>query len=143
MAYSGCYYINGNTVDQWINEFIAGSYFSSDSISEFTEQLTTRMSTEMREEELSQVSIVHIAGYQQYEEHSHAEHWHISNTVLNADGTYSRAQDAFHFSNDFNSRTQVDQRLLLRSFDENPLNHQYYINGFPPGRISAIYQNSA
>lgn len=125
LAYSGSYYINGNIIDQWMNEFITGSYFTAESISEFTEQLTARMSTEMREEELSKISIVHIAGYHQYDNNSHAEHWHISNTGLKPDGSYSPAQDEFHFSNDFNTRTVIDHRQILRSFDANPLNHQF------------------
>jgi len=138
LAYSGSYSIDGKSIDLWMSDFISGSYFTASSINELTLQLSDRMTSEMRDEEISSISIVHIAGYQKHENKSHAEHWHISNTVLNKDGTYSQAHDKFHFANDFNSRTNKNHRDLLKQFDENSLFHQYYINGFPPGRISSV-----
>ena len=138
LAYSGVYSIDGKRVDTWINDFIAGSFFSANSIEEFTIQLTNRMNIEMRDDEICEISIVHIAGYNKHEYQSHAEHWHISNTTLNEDGSYSSARNEFHYSNDFNSRTNAEQRNLLKQFDSNSSFHQYYINGFPPGRISSV-----
>jgi len=138
LAYSGIYTINGQEVDNWINGFISGSFFTVGSIEEFTSQLTDRLNNEMRDHELSEITIIHIAGYSNIENNSHAEHWHISNTGLLEDGSYSQAEANFHYSNDFNSRLNINQRALLTQFDNNPLNHQYYINGFPPGRISSV-----
>jgi hypothetical protein len=138
LAYSGCYEIDGNSIDIWMNTFISGTFFTASTIEEFTSQLSGRMTSEMRDNEISQISIVHIAGYQKFENQSHVEHWHISNTGLNPDGSYSPAMTEFHFSNDFNSRTNHEHRNSLRQFDLNSYMHQYYINGFAPGRMSSM-----
>jgi hypothetical protein len=138
LAYSGVYSIDGNNIDTWMNEYISGSFFTTGSIEEFTAQLSERMTREMRPIEIEQISIVHIAGYQKHENRAHIEHWHISNTGLNLeDGSYSPANNQFGFSCDFNSRLQEEHRALLRQFDNNPSDHTYYINGFPPGRMSS------
>lgn len=134
LAYSGVYSIDGKNIDQWMNEFINGSFFTTETIEEFTKDLAVKMNSEMRAEEIKCVSIVHIAGYAKHDHQSHAEHWHISNTQLQTDGNYAKAEDEFHIENDFNSRTNPEQRELLRSFDFDCFNHQYYINGYPPGR---------
>lgn len=84
------------------------------------------------------MTIAHIAGYSKHDYQSHAEHWHISNTHLQKDGNYSGAENEFHFANDFNTRKNLKQRELLKYFDAGPFKHQCYINGYPPGRISAV-----
>ncbi len=138
LAYSGVYSINGQRIDTWINNFVSGAFFTANSIEEFAKQLANRMTSEMRENEISEISIVHIAGYSKRDDQSHAEHWHIANTTLNEDGSYSAAKTEFHYHNDFNSRINPDQRKLLVQFDSNSSYHQYYINGFPPGRMSSV-----
>jgi hypothetical protein len=137
LAYSGVYSINGISIDHWINEFISGSFYTISSIKGFTIQLHDRMNSEMRDYEMSEVSIIHIAGYQRVDSCSHVEHWHISNTKLNTeDGSYSPALDKFHYSNDFNSGSIPVHKLSLDIMESNPHKHIIYINGFPPGRIS-------
>lgn len=138
MAYSGVYSINGTALDIWINDFIAGSYYSANTIEEFTKQLSKRLNSEIREYEVSEVSIMHIAGFQKQDYISFVEHWHISNSNLLDNGMYDDPEDSFHYSNDFNSFKNEDDRALLRKFDTNSLVHKYYINGFPPGRISSV-----
>jgi hypothetical protein len=138
LAYSGCYTIDGKKIDIWMNDFISRSFHTISSIKEFTSTLSNRMKSNMRDDEISEVSIIHIVGYDKFENRSHVEHWNISNTNLNPqDGSYSKAENEFHYYNDFNSRTNLEHRNLIKQFDLNPLSHQSYINGFPPGRISS------
>jgi hypothetical protein len=139
LAYSGCYTINRESIDIWINNFISGSFFTISSIEEFTKQLAEKMTREIQEDEISKITIVHITGYNKYKNKSYAEHWHISNTILNPqDDSYSAPTNKFHFTNEFNSRTNQVQRNLLKQFDADTAIHQYYIDGFPIGKISSV-----
>lgn len=49
---------------------------------------------------------------------------------------------SFKYSNDFHSRLKKSDRELLVKLDEDPVFHQFYINGFPPGRMSAMHIKS-
>lgn len=137
LSYSGVYSINGRSVDHWMTDFITASFFTLKTIEEFTVELKDRMNADMRENEIDGVTILHIAGYAKHDDQSHAEHWHISNTSLLESGSYGASSGEFKISNDFNSRTNPEQREFLKSFDAAPFNHQCYINGYPPGRMSA------
>lgn len=142
LSYSGTYFIDGRQVDEWMNEFITGSFHTADSIEEFTNQLAGRMTSEMREHEIETVSIVHVGGYQKVDHESHLEHWHISNSTLQPDGNYSRPSAKFVISNDFNSRTRKEHRDFLIQMDVNSFNHTLYINGFPEGRMSYMHMKT-
>ncbi len=142
LSYSGTYYIDGRQVDEWMNDFVTGTFHTCSTIEEFTKQLSERMTSEMRENEINAVSIVHIAGYQKFDHQSHLEHWHISNSGLQGDGNYSAPRTNFNYSNDFNSRTRKEQREMLIQMDFDSLNHAIYINGFPDGRIAYMYIKS-
>jgi hypothetical protein len=137
LAYTGVYSIENKPLDVWMNEFIAGAFFTVSSIEEFVKELCDQMSRNMVDDELSTITIVHIAGYHQVDGTSHCEHWHISNSGLNEDGTYTRISEHFRYSNDFNSRLNKEDLEFLKSFDKESTGHQWYINGYPPGRMSA------
>lgn len=139
LAYSGTYYIDGRQVDEWMNEFVTGTFFTAKTIEEFTRQLTERMSREMRPNEIDAVSIVHVAGFQKFDNQSYLEHWPISNTGLQGDGNYSKPGTGFSCLNDFNSRTKKEHRDFLIRMDETSFNHVMYINGIPEGRMSYMH----
>jgi hypothetical protein len=136
LSYSGSYSVNGISVDKWMNDYIQGSFFTNKTLKEFSEQLRDRLSTDMRDYELSAATIIHISGYSEIDYQSHLEFWHISNTTLGDDGNYTAPKSEFHVINDFNSHLNLQQREQISNFDINLRNHQFYINGFPPGRIS-------
>lgn len=139
LAYSGCYTINGINADSWINEFITGSVHSTSTLEEFCSQITTSLNSSLREHEFKVGTIIHIAGYLTKDGLSYIQHWHISNTGLDPQtGLYSTPADSFHLVSDFDSLRVAHHRELLKSIDSNPTEHQFYINGFPPGRISAV-----
>lgn len=134
LAYSGTYNIDGRSVDEYINDFIRGSFHTTQTIHEFTELLTERLNSDMRDSELDEITIIHIVGYGVVEHQSYCYHWHISNTGLDDQGNYIPAQKKFHLHNDFNSETDSGQRGLVRNFATDERSYQLYINGFPPGR---------
>lgn len=136
LSYSGTYKINGRRVDEYINDYIRGSFHTTSTIREFVETLKERLNTDMRDDELAEITIIHIAGYGVVEHQSYCYHWHISNTGLNQDGTYSPAENTFHIGNDFNSETDPGQRGLVSNFANDERTFQIYINGFPPGRMA-------
>jgi len=139
LTYSGNYSINGKSIDLWMTNFITGSFFTCKTIEQFTSELSNRMTSEMRDEEINAVSIVHVCGYQVYNNISYLEHWHISNGTLSNDGNYSKAINQFHFCNDFNTRTVDQHREILNKLNEDSTYHQFYINGFPPGRMGIMH----
>jgi hypothetical protein len=139
LAYSGSYSINGQDLNKWMNDFIDGSFFIHRSIEEFVLSLSQNLSREMNANELSSPSIIHVCGYQHMDGVSHVEHWHISNAYLNINnGLYENIQNEFHFANDFNSRLNQDHFELLKQFEVDSTFHQFYINGFPPGRMGTF-----
>jgi hypothetical protein len=138
LAYSGAYGINNESIDIWMTNFISGSVFTNQTINEFVTDLTATLTAEMSQNEFGQGNIIHIAGYQKTDNFNHLEHWHIANMGLQQDGDYSIPANNFHNGNDFNSRKVQSNREFLIQLDEDPINHQFYINGFPPGRISAL-----
>jgi len=142
LSYSGIYSINGSPIDLWINEFISGSFHLHNTIEEFVISLSDSLTREMRPFEFEEGTIIHVAGYHKSNNQSYLEHWHISNTGLMADGYYEVPLTNFHYSNDFNSRINQEQREIIIRLEENPSFHQFYINGFPPGRISAMHLKS-
>lgn len=139
LSYSGSYSVNGETIDKWMNNFILSTYAYSKSIEEFTENLSRKLTSEMRDYEIAQPTIIHIAGYSKGELFSHVEFWHISNTGLQDDGEYSVGKSEFNFENDFNSLKNPKDEENLAGFDKHPLLNQWFINGFPPGRITHQY----
>ncbi len=140
LAHSGCYRINGQRIDDWMNEFINGSAFVTNTLQEFTHQLCETLNKVMRDDEISVISIIHICGYPTTDYQSDLEHWHISNCTLDPkNGNYLGPNPEFHFECDFNSRDNKDHRNDLINLDNDSLGNIYYINGFPPGRISANF----
>lgn len=138
LAYSGVYTIDRINIDTWMNDFIARASFHTKTIEQFTSDLSESMTKEMRKLEHSEITIIHIAGYQKVDYKSYAEHWHIANTTLKDDGSYLIPTNGqFHFCNDFNSRTNIEQHNFIKHMEEKSQSHQYYINGFPAGRMSA------
>jgi hypothetical protein len=121
-----------------MSEFIAGSFFINSTISEFVTSLSDELSRVMRDDDFDQGNIIHVAGYSQSDGTSSLEHWHISNMGLQPDGLYSPPVRRFHYSNDFNSKTVQRDREILIMLDQDSINNQFYINGYPPGRISAM-----
>lgn len=143
LTYSGAYSINGISVDIWMNEFISGSFFTTTTLEEFCKQISDRMSSEMRNNEINEITIIHLSGYIEYENHLHLEFWHISNTELDEKtGNYKSAKPEFKIVNDFNSRTNPQHKNRLKNLDLNLKNHLFYINGYPPGRISYMIVKS-
>lgn len=53
LAFSGVYSINGKSVDRWMNEFITNSFFTSETIEEFTKELAERINREMLDFEIN------------------------------------------------------------------------------------------
>jgi hypothetical protein len=135
LAYSGLYYLSGKDIDEWMIKYIENAQYTSHTIEEFAKTLTQQLTNEFKSEE---PAIIHICGYSKRETGSHVEHWHIANTNLDeVSGNYSY-KGHFDCSNDFNSETQSRQREMLEMFDTNSHFHQFYINGFPPARISLM-----
>jgi len=135
LTYSGLYRIKEEDIDDWMNNFIKEVKYTSKSIEEFVNNLTTQLSMDFSEDQ-NDKAILHICGYAQHDYKSYLEHWHISNVnlVKNTGGYIPKGR--FEFINDFNSKTRPDQREALQNFDANAAYHQFYINGFPPARIS-------
>ncbi|MFN9109692.1 MAG: hypothetical protein ACK5XN_06445 [Bacteroidota bacterium] len=135
VAYSGLYEIGGQDIDDWMNEFINDESFIKGSIEDFVQNLTKRLNADFKGS-LTDMAIIHICGYSKYNFVTHCEHWHISNSSLDKKtGNYSR-NERFEYHIDFNSRTSKENLHLLKSFDIHPNNNQFFINGFPPARIS-------
>ncbi|MFN8306158.1 MAG: hypothetical protein U0T79_05255 [Ferruginibacter sp.] len=139
LSYSGSYKIDGLPADEWLTQFITGAVFLHSTIGDFVNALSERLTAQMRDDEFSAGTIIHIAGYHKVENESYLEHWHISNMRLQGDGYYTKPENNFHHSNDFNSRTNEEHRKILIALDRSSTDHQFYINGFPPGRISAVH----
>ena len=140
LAYSGSYTIDGDSVDKWVTSFITGSYHTTTTIEEFGTQLRQELNGQMREYEFNHVTIIHICGYQVENHNSYLQHWHLSNSGLNKEtGLYDPTKQEFHLLNDFNTQTNQVQNDFLSALHENSQNHQFFINGFPEGRIAANY----
>lgn len=138
LAYSGRYDIRGRDLDEWMSDFILNAPNTCDTINEFVQNLTTHLNLDFNGNE-DDISIIHICGYSTFEYHSYLEHWHISNTALLNTGSYRTPITEFHYSNDFNSRTEQANRDFLITLDNTSENNQFYINGFPPGRMSYMF----
>ena len=135
ISYSGLYNIGGTDVDDWMNEHIRNESFLTNSIEEFVTNLTSRLNTEY-EEKAKVAAIMHVCGYSKVDFKSHCEHWHISNSSLQSGtGNYS-INEHFVAHCDFNTRTSIEQREILKKLDLHPNNHQLFVNGFPPARAS-------
>ncbi len=134
IAYSGLYEISGQDIDEWMNDFIKNEDFITDTIEEFTKNLTKQLNFDFKGTP-DDTAIMHICGYSRIDFQSHLEHWYISNSNLQKSGGYS-PKDRFECHNDFNSRTSKKDLESIQIFDAHPENHQFYINGFPPARIS-------
>lgn len=134
LAYSGLYEINSRNVDDWMNEFIINESFITSTIEEFVINLTGQLNLYYRGT-YEDNAIIHICGYAFIDYNYHLEHWHISNSNLQPDGGYIPTE-RFEFHNDFNTRTRENDRKIIKMFDVHPDNHQFFINGFPPARMS-------
>jgi hypothetical protein len=136
LTYSGLYNIDGLAIDDWMNNFINESQHTVNSIEEIVSTLTNQLNSNFRGG-AEDLVIIHICGYALIDFKSYLEHWHISNTNLdNNTGNYSLPTRKFENHNDFNSRTNLTQLEHLQMFETSPEFHQFYINGFPPARIS-------
>ena len=139
LAFSGCYSVDNKHLADWMNDFITGSYFTCKTIEEFCNELKRSLESNMREDELKIETIIHVAGYQNYDGKASCEHWHISNTGLIPEtGEYTKAVKEFHVVNDFNSIKNPGQKTVIQYMDKNPIHYEWYINGFPPARISGV-----
>lgn len=136
IAYTGAYSINNQELDQVLNEFVIGACHVYSSIYEIVEALTSLLNTTMNEIEFDIQTIIHVAGYQNQGDVCSVEHWHISNTGLNDDGTYQPTRGEFIFHNDFDSYNNPHHRNLIIQMENRSQIYQFFINGYPPGRIS-------
>jgi len=139
VAYSGSYSVNSSPIDIWINNYITGSFHTTKTIEEFVKELTQRLNSEMKSFELEHVTIIHIAGYHREDSQSYIQHFHISNTGLNHDGSYSKPTSTFKFSLDFDSMSNKEHRTQLISYDFDSSFHTWFINGLTEARICANY----
>jgi hypothetical protein len=136
LAYSGVYTIGGVELDKYMNDFIKAEYFCSKSIGDFTKSLLDALHRDIRDYERNEVTIIHIAGFNEMNGRSHCEHWHISNTGTDSRGEYLPAENHFHLSNDFNTQTNRAHRIELRVFVESEgITYRSIYNGFAPGRM--------
>lgn len=138
IAYTGAYSINNQEIDQVLNEFVIGQSHICSTIHEVVLELTSILNREMNDIEFSIPTIIHVAGYQNQGNVCSVEHWHISNTGLNDDGTYQPARDEFIFHNDFDSYNNPANRNLIIQMENSSQIYQFFINGYPPGRISIM-----
>ena len=138
LAYSGSYTIGGKSADWWIIDFITRSVYLTDTLGEFTQLLCIGLTAEMRDYEIKAATIIHLAGFKKELYESHIEHWHISNTGLNQNGIYDTSHTEFHHENDFSSFRNGIQREMLIKFYKDAFERQLYINGFSPGRVTAL-----
>lgn len=139
LAYSGSYSVSGKNLDKWMNEFITSVFFTCKTIEEFAKELCRVLTSEMRAEEIKIGTIIHLVGYSTHSDQAYLEHWHVSNVKLDLQtGIYSEPSYSFHVNLDFNSFKFPEHRKWLKELDYNPSKYHWFINGFPPGRISAV-----
>jgi hypothetical protein len=134
LVFSGSNTINGVATGTWMKNFIEWSQLYLTTINDFSFHLFDKMNKEMREDEKNIITEVYIAGYQRTESKSYPEHWCITNARRNGDDYYSPL-GYFHDHNNFQPGEVEYHRALLREMNDDPLKHQFYINGFPLGRI--------
>lgn len=137
LTYTGLYEIQGIDLDVLMTEYIANEVFITTTIEEFVSILTTRLNADFRGLP-NDSAIIHVCGYSRIEYQSFLEHWHISNVNLDTTtGNYTN-RGYFDFANDFNTNTNITDRESLQIMDDHPDKHRFYINGFPPARISML-----
>lgn len=134
LVFSGSNTINGEAIGVWMKYFIEWSQLYLTTMDEFSFHLFDKMNKEMRESEKNIITEVYIAGYQKTENKSYPEHWCISNARRNGDDYYSPL-GYFHDHNNFQPSEVEYHRTLLREMDADPMKYQFFINGFPRGKI--------
>ncbi|MFL5742678.1 MAG: hypothetical protein ACJ75B_20820 [Flavisolibacter sp.] len=139
LTYVGTYEINGKSAQDWLNDFIAGSFFLYAQMDDFVKALTRLLNSEMREIEFKKATIIHVCGYQTHNSKSYIQHWHISNVTLDLPGEYSDPRTEFDFYTDFDTFKNAEHRELIISNTKIRSNRQYFINGFTSGRYAANY----
>ena len=134
LVFSGSYSINGVAIGTWMNNLIEWSQSYLTTMDELSFHLYDKMNKEMLEDEKKAITEVYIAGYQRTENRSYPEHWYITNARRNGDDYYSPL-GYFHDHNNFHPGEVEYHRTLLRKMDADPMKYQFFINGFPRGKI--------
>ena len=138
LTIAGSYSVSGITMDKWMNDFIERQQKNQGiTLETFCKNLKDELQTKMTTAEKMNGSLIHVAGYVEFENTSHPEFWFISNVhgINETTGEYENVDETFAISEDFWNRDCPLGHLMEAFKDENVFYWQLYINGYAPGRI--------
>jgi hypothetical protein len=142
LSVSGCYAVDNVPMDEWIPRFIAREEtYARKTIAGFADCLRLALDCEMRADQKSSLSLIHLAGYERDERGFHPEFYSVTNaTTLDPNtGNYIGIRDAFTAIEDFWSR-DCKFKEAQTGFPPAPGPYiaHHYVNGFPDARIAYI-----
>ncbi|HEY3331976.1 MAG TPA: hypothetical protein VGK19_18230 [Capsulimonadaceae bacterium] len=131
LTVAGSYSVGGIDMPTWMGGFLGNqATIPSVTLEGFARALSSALEAQMTSVEKANGSIVHIAGYVEVGNESHAEFWFVRNVYgILATGEYDDIRDTFQVGEDFWSRDCPTDDTM-----ENGA-YQLYANGFHEGRM--------
>jgi hypothetical protein len=141
---AGCYTVDGIPMDEWMPSFIDDQRtHESQSLERFADHLRLALDCGLNRHEKKVPTFVHLAGYAVESAVYHPEFYSIRNAYrVEPDGNYAGVSESFQASEDFwqrDCKCKSTQTGFLAP--PNDYGYQFYINGFPVGRITYMIAN--